>query len=153
MIKEGVKLLGKNRKAYHEYFVDESIECGLALQGTEVKSIRKAHFNFSDSYARIRGGELWLLGFHINPFAQGNMNNHEPDRDRKLLIHSVEREKLRKKVDEKGYTLVPLSLYLKNGLIKLELGVCKGKKNYDKRQVIKQKDLKRETDRELRGRG
>ena len=152
MSDQGVKILGKNRKAFHNYHVEERLECGIVLQGTEVKSLRQAHFNFSDAYARIRASELWLFGLHINPFAQGNMFNHEPDRERKLLVNRVELEKLQKKTEEKGFTLIPLSLYLKAGKVKVELGLCKGKKNYDKREDIKQKDLKRETDREIRGR-
>jgi SsrA-binding protein len=152
MSQDPVKVLGKNRKAYHNYHVDEKIECGIVLFGTEVKSLRKAHFNFADAYGKIRNNELFLVGLHINPFAQGNMFNHEPDRDRKLLLHKQEILKLKRKVDEKGFTLIPLELYLKEGKVKVQLGVCRGKKLYDKRQDIKSKDLKRETDREIRGR-
>jgi SsrA-binding protein len=152
MSQDPVKILGKNRKAFHNYHVDEKIECGIVLQGTEVKSLRNAHFNFADAYGRIRNNEMFLIGLHINPFAQGNLFNHEPDRERKLLLHKIELLKLKRKVDEKGFTLIPLELYLKQGKVKVLLGVCRGKKLYDKRHDIKSKDLKRETDREIRGR-
>lgn len=152
MSQDPVKVLGKNRKAFHNYHVDEKIECGIVLQGTEVKSLRNAHFNFADAYGRIRNNEMYLIGLHINPFAQGNLFNHEPDRERKLLLHKIEILKLKRKVDEKGFTLIPLELYLKQGKVKVLLGVCRGKKLYDKRHDIKTKDLKRETDREIRGR-
>ena len=152
MSQDPVKVLGKNRKAFHNYHVDEKIECGIVLQGTEVKSLRNAHFNFADAYGRIRNNEMYLIGLHINPFAQGNLFNHEPDRERKLLLHRIEILKLKRKVDEKGFTLIPLELYLKQGKVKVLLGVCRGKKLYDKRHDIKTKDLKRETDREIRGR-
>ena len=121
-----------------------TLECGIELQGTEVKSRRENRFSFGDSYARIKDGQLYLVGFHISPYPFGNLHNHEPDRDRKLLVHKEEIRKLRKKVEEKGFTLVPIKVYLKNGLIKVELGICRGKKLYDKRETIKQRDLERE---------
>lgn len=152
MSQEGIKTLGTNRKAYHNFHVDERLECGIELRGTEVKSLRQAHFNFADAYARVRNGELWLIGLHINPFKHGNIYNHEPDRERKLLAHKREIDKLRRRVEEKGFTLVPLSLYLKTGKVKVELGVCRGKKTFDKRETIKEKDLKRDADREIKGR-
>ena len=139
-----VKLLLLNKKARFNFFIDETLECGIELQGTEVKSLRENRFSFGDSYARIKDGQLYLVGFHISPYPFGNLHNHEPDRDRKLLVHKEEIRKLRKKVEEKGFTLVPIKVYLKNGLIKVELGICRGKKLYDKRETIKQRDLERE---------
>jgi len=148
----GVKVLSTNRRARFDYHVEESFECGLALAGTEVKSIKAGKFSFSDSYGRIRENELWLIGFHISPYEHGTMFNHEPDRDRKLLVHKQEITRLRRKVDERGFTLVPLKVYLKKGLIKLELGLCRGKKLTDKRNSIRERDQKRDAERELRGR-
>ena len=144
MADEHVKLLLLNKKARFNYFIDETLECGIELQGTEVKSLRENRFSFGDSYARIKDGQLYLIGFHISPYPFGNLHNHEPERERKLLIHKEEIRKLRKKVEEKGFTLVPIKVYLKNGLIKVELGICRGKKLYDKRETIKQRDLERE---------
>ena len=139
-----VKLLLLNKKARFNFFIDETLECGIELQGTEVKSLRENRFSFGDSYARIKEGQLYLIGFHISPYPFGNLHNHEPERERKLLVHKEEIRKLRKKVEEKGFTLVPIKVYLKNGLIKVELGICRGKKLYDKRETIKQRDLERE---------
>ena len=144
MADEHVKLLLLNKKARFNYFIDETLECGIELQGTEVKSLRENRFSFGDSYARIKEGQLYLIGFHISPYPFGNLHNHEPERERKLLVHKEEIRKLRKKVEEKGFTLVPIKVYLKNGLIKVELGICRGKKLYDKRETIKQRDLERE---------
>ena len=144
MADEHVKLLLLNKKARFNYFIDETLECGIELQGTEVKSLRENRFSFGDSYARIKEGQLFLIGFHISPYPFGNLHNHEPERERKLLVHKEEIRKLRKKVEEKGFTLVPIKVYLKNGLIKVELGICRGKKLYDKRETIKQRDLERE---------
>ncbi|MFP4300797.1 MAG: SsrA-binding protein SmpB [Spirochaetaceae bacterium] len=148
----GTKLLARNRRAFHEYEVEEKLECGIALEGTEVKSIRDGKLSFSDSYGRIRNNELWLIGFHIAEYKQGNIHNHEPLRDRKLLVHREELKRLKRRVDERGYTLVPLSIYLKGDLIKVEMGLCKGKKLYDKREDLKRKAQKRDAERELRGR-
>ena len=139
-----VKLLLLNKKARFNFFIDETLECGIELQGTEVKSLRENRFSFGDSYARIKDGQLYLIGFHISPYPFGNLHNHEPERERKLLVHKEEIRKLRKKVEEKGFTLVPIKVYLKNGLIMVELGICRGKKLYDKRETIKQRDLERE---------
>ncbi|MBO7047616.1 MAG: SsrA-binding protein SmpB [Spirochaetia bacterium] len=144
MADEHVKLLLLNKKARFNFFIDETLECGIELQGTEVKSLRENRFSFGDSYARIKEGQLYLIGFHISPYPFGNLHNHEPERERKLLVHKEEIRKLRKKVEEKGFTLVPIKVYLKNGLIKVELGICRGKKLYDKRETIKQRDLERE---------
>ena len=149
---EGKKLLADNRKARFNYLVLDSLECGIALQGTEVKSMRAGKFSFTDAYARIRNGQLWLAGFHITPYEFGNIFNHEPVRERRLLAHKDEIKRLQRKVDEKGLTLVPLKFYLKGGLVKLELGVCQGKKLHDKRQSIKERDDRRAADREFKQR-
>jgi SsrA-binding protein len=146
------KNLAKNKQAFFNYIVDETFEAGIVLAGTEVKSVKNGKFSFTDSYARIRDKELWLIGLHISPYDFGNIHNHEPLRDRKLLVHKQEMKRLARKVDEKGFTLVPLRFYLKNGIVKVEIGICKGKKTHDKRESIKQKDLKREAEREMRGR-
>ena len=147
---EGAKVLAKNRKAYYNYTVEDSIECGIELLGTEVKSIKNGKFSFSDSYVRIKDNELWLLDFHISTYTQGNILNHEPLRERRLLAHKQEIKRLKRKTDERGYTLVPLKVYLKRGLIKTEIGLCRGKKLHDKRESIKQRDLKREYEREMK---
>lgn len=144
MAEGNVKILLINKKARFNFFIEETLECGIELQGTEVKSLRENRFSFGDAYARIKDGQLYLVGFHISPYPFGNLHNHEPERERKLLAHKEEIKKLRRKVEEKGFTLVPIKLYLKNGLIKVELGICRGKKLYDKRETIKQRDLERE---------
>ena len=149
---QAVKILAKNRKARFNFEIEDTIECGIELKGTEVKSIRAGKMSFADSYARVRDGELYLLAFHISPYEHGNIFNHEPDRDRKLLAHAQEIKRLQRRIDERGFTLVPLSVYLKKGMVKVELGLGKGKKLHDKRESIKQKDLKREADREMRNR-
>jgi SsrA-binding protein len=150
MASDGIKVIGKNRKAYHNYTVDEHLECGVELKGTEVKSMKDNKFSFSDSYARIRDDELWLIGLHITPYEQGSIDNHVPERERKLLIHKHELKRLRRQTEEKGYTLVPLDFHLKRGLVKVDLGVCKGKRLYDKRQAIKARDQKLDAEREFR---
>ena len=147
---EGIKVLADNRKARFNYKVDENLECGIVLQGTEVKSLKTGQFTFADAYARIRDGELWLIGFQITPYDHGNIYNHTADRERKLLVHKQEIKRLTRKVDEKGFTLVPLKVYLKKGRVKIDLGLCKGKKTFDKRVVIKDRDLRRETEREFK---
>jgi SsrA-binding protein len=149
-VSEPIKLLADNRKARFNYSVDETLECGIVLQGTEVKSIKNGTFSFADSYGRIIDGELFLIGLHVTPYDHGNIYNHVPDRQRKLLIHKSEIKRLTRKVDEKGFTLIPLKVYLKNGRVKIELGLCKGKKSYDKREILKDKDVKRETEREFK---
>lgn len=149
---ESVKILAKNKQAFFNYSIEESIEAGIALQGTEVKSIKAGKFSFADSYARITDGELWLIALHISPYIHGNIHNHDPLRPRRLLVHKDEIKRFGRKVDEKGLTLVPLRVYLKKGIVKVEIGVCKGKKLHDKRDSIKQRDLARETDREIRSR-
>lgn len=148
----GTRLLAKNRRAFYDYTIEDKLECGIVLQGTEVKSLRGGKFSFSDSYARIRDEELWLIGLHIAEYSHGNIHNHEPLRDRKLLIHRQELKRLKRKVDERGFTLIPLTIYLTRGRIKVEVGLCRGKKSYDKRESIKERDQKREADREIRGR-
>ena len=147
---EGIKVLADNRKARFNYTIDENLECGIVLQGTEVKSLKGGQFSFADAYARVRDNELWLIGFHITPYDHGNLFNHDADRERKLLVHRKEIKRLERKVDEKGFTLVPLKVYLKKGRVKIDLGLCKGKKTYDKRENIKDRDLRRETERNFR---
>jgi SsrA-binding protein len=147
---EGIKILADNRKARFDYAVDETLECGIVLQGTEVKSLKTGKFSFADAYARVRNGELWLVGFSITPYDHGSVFNHVPDRERKLLARAAEIKRLERKVDDKGFTLIPLKVYLKKGIVKIDLGICKGKKAYDKRQDIKDKDLRRETERDFR---
>ena len=140
------KVVATNREAYHNFHIMETLECGIALTGTEVKSVREGRCNLKDSYGQIRQGEAWLLNAHISPYSHGNRENHEPTRTRKLLLHKKEIDKLQGKAQEKGLTLVPTKMYLKNGRVKIELAVAKGKKLYDKRETEK----KREADREAR---
>ena len=151
---DGMKLITKNRKAWHDYFILEQMEAGIALQGTEVKSLRAGRANLKDSYARVQEGELWLFGVHISPYEQGNRYNHDPERPRKLLLHKREIWRLMGRVQEKGLTLVPLSLYFKRGNVKVELGLAKGKAEHDKREAIAQRESDREIARALKsGRG
>ncbi len=140
------KVVATNREAYHNFHIMETVECGIALTGTEVKSVREGRCNLKDSYGQIRQGEAWLLNAHISPYSHGNRDNHEPTRTRKLLLHKKEIDKLQGKAQEKGLTLVPTKMYLKNGRVKIELAVAKGKKLYDKRETEK----RREADREAR---
>jgi SsrA-binding protein len=142
----GEKVVATNREAYHNYHILETFECGLALTGTEVKSIREGRCNLKDSYGLIRQGEAWLLNAHISPYSHGNRENHDPTRTRKLLLHKSEIDKLAGKAQEKGLTLVPTRMYFKNGRIKIELAIAKGKKLYDKRET----ERRREADREAR---
>jgi SsrA-binding protein len=146
----GIKLLSVNKKARFNYTIDESFECGLVLVGTEVKSIKDGRFSFADSYALVENDELWLIDFHITPYVFGNRVNHDPLRRRKLLVHRKEIKRLKRIVDEKGLTLVPLKCYLKRGMVKCELGIAKGKKLFDKRDDIRKRDQKRELEREFR---
>ncbi|MGO9308675.1 MAG: SsrA-binding protein SmpB [Spirochaetia bacterium] len=147
---EGIKVLGVNRKARFNYSIEESFECGLSLVGTEVKSIKEGRISFADSYALVQNGELWLIDFHVTPYAYGNRVNHDPLRKRKLLVHRKEIKRLKRITDEKGLTLVPLKFYLKRGYVKCELGIAKGKKLFDKRDDIRKRDQKRELEREFR---
>lgn len=146
----GNKVLSVNRKASYNYDIEDTIECGLVLKGTEVKSLKQGKFSFSDAYGKIDRRELWLIGLHITPYRFGNIHNHDPDRQRKLLVHKKELKRLKRKVVEKGLTLIPIKVYLKKGLVKVELGICRGKKIIDKREEIKRRDIKRETERALR---
>ena len=139
-----------NRKVRHEYTILQSYEAGIVLQGTEVKSLREGKANMVDSYALIKSSEVWLVGMHINPYKQGNINNHEPTRTRKLLLNSSEIRKLIGKVAEKGLTLIPYRLYFKNGRVKVELVLAKGKKVYDKREDIRKRDFQREQERRVK---
>jgi SsrA-binding protein len=145
-----IRTLATNRQALHDYHILETVEAGLALQGTEVKSIRAGNVNLRDSYARADKGEIWLWNAHISPFDQGNRWNHEPRRPRKLLMHTREIGRLASKANEGGNTLVPLRLYDKNGRIKLELALGKGKRQYDKRAVIAERESKREIERTIK---
>lgn len=149
----GNKLLANNRKARFNYEIQEKLEVGISLLGTEVKSMRNGKFSFTDAYAKIsKKNELILIGFHISPYDFGNMNNHEPERTRVLLAHKNEIKKLKRKVEERGCTIVPLKFYLKNGKVKLEIGVGTGKQSQDKRQTIKARDEKRAVEREFKQR-
>ena len=145
-----IKIVANNKKAYHEYFVDEVFEAGLALQGTEVKAVRMGQVSIKEAYCRIRNGEVFVDNMNISPYEQGNRENHDPLRQRKLLLHRPEIDKLIKKVDEKGLTLVPTKIYFKGRLAKLEIGVCRGKKLYDKRESLKSKQANREASRAMR---
>ena len=147
---KGIKVIAQNKKAYHDYFVEERIECGIALFGTEVKSIRLGKVNLKESWAQIRKNEVWVEGMHISPYEQGNIYNRDPLRDKKLLLHRSEIRKLDSQVMHQGYTLVPLELYLKDGRVKMELGICRGKQVHDKRDTIAKRDSDREIRRALR---
>ena len=139
-----------NRKAYHDYFVLETIEAGIVLTGTEIKSIRENGHNIKDSYAIIKNNEVFILNMHISRYEQGGVFNHEETRTRKLLLNKREILKLKEKITLNGNTLIPLKLYFKHGILKVSLGICKGKKNYDKRETIKERDLKREISRNFK---
>jgi len=148
----GEKLICNNKKAFHDYFIEERFEAGMVLRGTEVKSLRMGKANLNDSFALVRDGEIFLHNLHITPYAFGNRENHDPDRLRKLLLHKSEIEKLFGKIREKGYSVVPLRLYFKDGLAKVELGLAKGKKLYDKREDMKKKDQSKDMAQALRER-
>ncbi|BEU88553.1 SsrA-binding protein SmpB [Selenomonas sp. TAMA-11512] len=147
---DGIKTVSENRKARHDYFIHETIEAGLALQGTEVKSLRAGRANLKDSYASFRNGEVFLEGLHISPYEQGNIFNHDPLRKRKLLLHKQEIVKLFSKTREKGFTLIPLKIYFKQGKAKVELALASGKHNYDKRRDLAAKSAKRDIERALK---
>jgi SsrA-binding protein len=142
------KTVVTNRKALHDYFIIDRFEAGIALKGTEVKSLRQSNANLQDGYAFIRNGEVWLIGMHISPFEKGNINNHDPKRDRKLLLHKQEIRRLLGKIAEKGLTLIPLRIYFKKNIVKVELGIARGKKEYDKREAIKERETKRQIQRD-----
>ena len=150
MVKEmGRKLIAQNKKGRHDYFIDETFEAGLVLQGTEVKSLRAGRATLTDGYASIKDGELWLSGVHIPEYNEGSWTNHEPRRERKLLLQKREISKLIGKLKESGLTLIPLSLYFKDGKVKVEMGLARGKKAHDKRESLKERQASREIDREL----
>lgn len=139
-----------NRKAYHDYFVEETYEAGISLLGTEVKSLREGKANLKDSYALIKNSEAYLLNCHISPYSHGNIQNHDPLRTRKLLLHKKEIERLWGKLNQKGFTLIALKIYFKNGKAKVEIGLCKGKRQYEKRESIKAKEAQREIERHIK---
>jgi len=148
--KEALKTIAQNKKAYHDYFVDEKLEAGIALTGTEVKSIRLGTINLKDSWCQIIAGEMFISNMHISPYEKGNIFNRDPYRMRKLLLHKREILKLFGLIKQQGLTLVPLSVYLKGSKVKIEVGVCRGKKLYDKRESAAQKDAKRSIDRTMK---
>jgi SsrA-binding protein len=151
-VAQGRKLIAENRKARHDFHILERVEAGVALQGTEVKSLRDGGGNLRDAFAQLRDGEVYLVGANIAPYRQGNIQNHEPLRDRKLLLHRREIGQLGKKVAERGMTLVPLSLYFSDGRVKVELGLAKGKEGIDKRRSIADRDARRQMERAMRER-
>ena len=150
--KKGIKIAAQNRKAFHDYFVEDRYEAGIELKGTEVKSIRAGTLNLKDSYVIVKNGEANVLSMHISPYDKGNIFNHDPDRPKKLLLHKREINKLYALVKQDGYALIPLSVYFKDARVKVEVGVCKGKKNYDKREDAAKRDAKREIDRAMKAR-
>ena len=148
--KEAQKLIANNKKAFHDYFIDETYEAGVALHGTEVKSMRMGKCSIKEAFIRIENAEVYVYGMHISPYEKGNIFNKDPLRVKKLLLHKQEINKLLGKIKEKGYTLVPLQVYFKNGKAKVEIGLARGKKLYDKREDIAKKDARRETEREFK---
>lgn len=142
-----MKIVATNKKAYHDYFVEDTLEAGIVLVGSEVKSVRLGAVNLRDSFAIIKGGEVFLLGMHIAPYEKGSYFNEDPRRRRKLLLNRAEIRKLQAKTERKGYTLVPLKVYFKDSLVKVELGLCRGKETHDKREAVKRKDAEREMER------
>jgi SsrA-binding protein len=146
----GIKILALNKKARFNFSIQESLECGIALVGTEVKSIKDGKSSFADAYAEVKDDELWLVAYHVTPYIFGNIFNHDPLRRRKLLAHKKEIKRLKRITTEKGLTLVPLKFYLKRGRVKCEIGIARGKKFFDKRQDIKKRDIRREVQREFR---
>lgn len=147
----GIKLIDNNKKAYHEYFVEEKYEVGVELTGTEVKSIRVSGCSIKESICKINASQCFIIGMHIKPYEQGNIFNVDSDRTRRLLLHKKEIRKISETLKLKGYTLMPLQVYFKDSLVKLEIGLCKGKKLYDKRETLKQKDIRRNEDRKYNG--
>mgnify|MGYP000095140847 FL=1 len=150
MAKESIKLIANNKKAYHDYFIEDTYEAGIALAGTEVKSLRMGKCSIKESFIRIEKGEMLIYGMHISPYEKGNIFNKDPLRTRKLLLHRYEIHKIGGKIREKGYTLVPLRVYFKGSLAKVEVGLARGKKLYDKRQDIAKKDMRREAEKEFK---
>lgn len=152
MQKTGIKIAAQNRKAYHDYFVEDRYEAGVELFGTEVKSIRGGALNLKDAYCVVKDGEIFVHHMHISPYEQGNIFNKDPDRPKRLLMHKREIRRLHDLQKQDGYALIPLSVYFKDSHVKIEVGLCKGKKNYDKRQSIAERDAKREMDRARKNR-
>ena len=150
MAGESIKLVANNKKAYHDYFIEKKYECGIALAGTEVKSIRQGKVSVKEAYVEIDQGEAWIEGMNISPYDHGNLFNRYPVRKRKLLLHKTEIRALAQAVQQDGYTIVPLSVYFKRGKVKVEIGLAKGKHNYDKRQDIRKRDITREMERNYR---
>ena len=150
MSKESIKLIANNKKAYHDYFIEEKYEAGIVLHGTEVKSLRMGKCSIKEAFVRIEDGELFIYGMHISPYEKGNIFNKDPLRIKKLMMHGYEINKISGKIAEKGYTLVPLQVYFKGSLVKVEIGLAKGKKLYDKRADIAKKDQKREAERDFK---
>lgn len=150
MAKESVKLIANNKKAYHDYFLEEKYEAGIELHGTEVKSIRMGKCSIKEAFVRIQNGEAYIYGMHVSPYEKGNIFNKDPLRPKKLLMHKTEIRKLVGKLAEQGYTLVPVEVYLKGSLVKVQIALAKGKKLYDKRQDIAKKDMKREAERDFK---
>ena len=148
----GIKPIAQNRKAFHDYFIEEKVECGIALFGTEVKSIRQGRVNLKESWAQVRKNEVWVEGMHISPYEQGNIYNRDPLRPKKLLLHRSEIRRLDSQVTRQGFTLIPLEMYFKNGRVKVLLGLCKGKQLHDKRDSMAKRDSDREIQRALRQR-
>lgn len=146
----GEKIIAQNRRARHDYHVLEKHEAGIELRGTEVKSLRAAKIQLKDSFVDVRNGQLYLVGTHISPYEQGNIYNHEPERDRRLLMHKREIKKLGAQVAEKGLTLIPLSVYFKDGRAKVEVGLCKGKQTHDKRDSVRDREAKRDIERAMK---
>ena len=145
------KIIAENRKARFDYFIEDTYECGIVLEGTEVKSVKNGNISFPDAFAEITNGEVWVKNFHISEYSFSSIFNHNPDRPKKLLLHAEEIKRLTRRVEEKGCTLIPLDFYLKDGRVKVTLGVCKGKKMYDKRATIKDRDIQRDIQREFAG--
>ncbi|MBR4719812.1 MAG: SsrA-binding protein SmpB [Lachnospiraceae bacterium] len=148
--KTGFKLIANNKKAYHDYFIENKYEAGIELYGTEIKSLRQGKCSIKESYIQIQNNEVFIIGMHISPYEKGNIFNKDPLRTRKLLMHRYEIRKLTGRITEQGYTIVPLQVYLKGSLVKVEIGIAKGKKLYDKRQAIAKKDMKREAERDFK---
>ena len=148
--KESQKLIANNKKAYHDFFIDETYECGIALHGTEVKSMRMGKCSIKEAFVRIEDGEVFVYGMHVSPYEKGNIFNKDPLRVKKLLLHKYEINKLLGKIKEKGYTLVPLQVYFRDGKVKVEIGLARGKKLYDKREAIAKKDQRREAEKEFK---
>jgi len=147
---DGTKLIAQNKKARFNYSIEDTYECGIELQGTEVKSFKNGNISFPDAFAEIIKNEVWVKNLHISEYSFSSIFNHNPDRPKKLLLHKEEIKRLDRKVQEKGFTLIPLDFYLKNGRVKVKLGICKGKKQFDKRADIKERDVKRDMQREFR---